>query len=217
MMNQKINLSEIRNEYLKGDLNEKEMHHDPIVQFGRWMDEVLRMGVHEPTAMLLATAGRNLQPTSRVVLLKDYDSEGFIFFTNYESTKGKQIAENPFVSATFFWKEVERQVHIHGKAVPVESSLSDEYFHARPYESRLGALVSAQSRKISDRKELETKFEELSRIFRNQKIPRPKNWGGYKIFPDSVEFWQGRSNRLHDRFLYETDEFQTWKISRLSP
>lgn len=214
---EEINLSAIRNEYLKGELDEHKVHENPIVQFGKWMDEALRLEVMEPTAMILATVGKDFKPAARVVLLKKVEKDGFVFFTNYGSKKGGQIAENSHVAITFFWKELERQVRIEGKAIKTLPELSDEYFHSRPYESRLSAASSPQSQKVADRTSLEQMNQDVKNRYPGNFIPRPDNWGGYKVIPEIIEFWQGRSSRLNDRILYEHDNDGKWVISRLAP
>lgn len=212
-----LNLSSIRKDYQQSELDEKSVHENPLVQFGCWMNEALKSDVPEPTAMLLTTVGKDLKPSARVVLLKEVDQEGFTFFSNYESRKGMQISENPHVAMTFFWKELERQVRIEGKAIKIDPKLSDEYFHSRPFDSRLSAASSLQSRKVAGREELESQKKALKIQFPLQNIPRPANWGGYKVIPANFEFWQGRASRLHDRILYELADEGKWVISRLAP
>lgn len=166
--------------------------------------------------MTLATANARGEVHSRIVLLKEVEDNGFIFYTNYKSRKGKDLAENPFASMTFFWAELFRQVRIEGKTEKVNPEKSDEYFNSRPKESRISALVSDQSTEIASREYLESQFEALKMKYKNQQITRPGHWGGYILYPDKIEFWQGRTNRLHDRLLYEKTEEQ-WKIRRLAP
>lgn len=214
---EEINLSAIRNDYLKGQLDEHNVYENPLLHFGVWMDEALRSEVMEPTAMVLATVGKDFKPSARMVLLKKVEKDGFVFFTNYESKKGWQIAENGQVAITFFWKELERQVRIEGKAVKTQPELSDEYFHSRPYESRLSAASSPQSRKVADRAALEHIKQEVKNRWPGDYIPRPEHWGGYKVIPETIEFWQGRRSRLHDRILYERGDNGKWESSRLAP
>ncbi len=214
---EKLHLSAIRLDYSKGELDEKTVQENPMQQFGLWMEEALKSEVMEPTAMVLATVSKESKPSARVVLLKEMDKDGFIFFTNYESKKGQQIAENSNVAITFFWKELERQVRIEGKAVKIDPELSDQYFHSRPYQSRLGAAASPQSQKVDNRNILEKAKEELKAQYPDENIPRPDNWGGYKVIPEAFEFWQGRRSRLHDRVYYERENEGKWLISRLAP
>jgi len=213
----KLNLSSIRLDYSKGELDENTVHENPMQQFGLWMEEALKSEVMEPTAMVLATVSKDSKPSARVVLLKEVEKDGFIFFTNYESKKGQQIADNSNVAITFFWKELERQVRIEGKAVKINPELSDQYFQSRPYQSRLGAAASPQSQKVDSRDVLEKAKEELKAQYPDENIPRPANWGGYKVIPEAFEFWQGRRSRLHDRVFYERENEGKWLISRLAP
>jgi len=213
----KLNLSAIRLDYSKGELDEKTVQQNPMQQFGLWMEEALKSEVMEPTAMVLATVSKDLKPSARVVLLKEVDKDGFIFFTNYDSKKGQHIGVNSNVAITFFWKELERQVRIEGKAVKINPKLSDQYFQSRPFKSRLGAAASPQSQKVDNRGILEKAMEDLKAQYPDEKIPRPVNWGGYKVIPEAIEFWQGRRSRLHDRVLYEQNDDGKWIISRLAP
>jgi pyridoxamine 5'-phosphate oxidase len=214
---EEINLSSMRSDYLKGELDEHHVDENPLVQFSQWMDEALKSEVMEPTAMVLATVGKDFKPSARTVLLKKVEKDGFVFFTNYESKKGWQIAENSQVAITFFWKELERQVRIEGKAVKTQPEISEEYFHSRPLENRLSAASSPQSRKVADRAALEHMKQEVKNRWAGDYIPRPEHWGGYKVIPETIEFWQGRSSRLNDRILYERGDDGKWMISRLAP
>jgi pyridoxamine 5'-phosphate oxidase len=207
-------LANYRNEYKKDMLDISSMHPDPVVQFGIWMEDAIRQGIEEPTAMTLATVGADGKPSARMVLLKGFDKEGFVFFTNYDSRKGFEIEGNPDVALVFYWKELERQVRIEGRATKTTGAESDEYFKTRPVESQAGAIVSPQSQVIPNRKELESKLEEL--LSGNKELTRPKHWGGYHVFPEMIEFWQGRPGRLHDRIRYLRHGNQ-WKIERLAP
>ncbi len=216
-LHQKIDLSVIRTDYLQKTLNEDSVSQNPIIQFHLWLSEAINADINEPTAMILSTAGNNNRPSARVVLLKEVDESGFTFFTNYLSRKGRQIAENHYVALTFFWKELERQVRIEGEAERIDPKESDDYFHSRPYESRLSAAASPQSEKISGRDYLEKLIENLREKFSEAHLPRPENWGGYRVKPCLIEFWQGRNNRLHDRVVYELQSEGGWQINRLAP
>jgi pyridoxamine 5'-phosphate oxidase len=212
----KTGIANIRKDYTSGSLDISNVNADPICQFGLWITEVLEARIDEPNAMMLATTGTDLQPSARIVLLRDFSEDGFVFYTNYKSLKGKQIDENPKAALTFFWKELERQVRIEGNIVKLPDELSEKYFHSRPFESRLSAVVSPQSKAIRNREYLENMREGLREQFPKQDIPKPKDWGGYVVKPISIEFWQGRAGRLHDRILY-TSAGNHWKIERLAP
>lgn len=211
-------LSNYRKSYEKSELLEVNIPEDPINLFHLWFHEVEDFGVvDEVNAMTVSTIGLDGFPKSRVVLLKKYNEEGFIFYTNYESEKGKAIKENPNVCLSFFWHSLERQVIIKGKAKKVSENLSDGYFESRPEGSKLGAIVSNQSEVIPSRNYLDEKLKQLETELHNTEIVRPKYWGGYIVVPAEIEFWQGRPNRLHDRIRYQLQEDYTWKIDRLSP
>jgi pyridoxamine 5'-phosphate oxidase len=205
-----------RKEYKQLKLNREELLADPFNQFNKWFDDAEKAGIEEPNAMILSTSGNNLRPSSRIVLLKNYTSDGFSFFTNYDSKKGQQISENPYASLLFPWHNIERQVRIEGMIEKLSEEISDEYFQNRSVGSRLGAWTSKQSREIPSREFLEKKEQEFKIIFKVGIIPRPSDWGGYILKPDLFEFWQGRENRLHDRFEYKIVK-SGWKINRLSP
>lgn len=207
---------EIRSEYLHGKLDEKTVPDNPFEQFKEWMDAAIKSQIPHPTSVILATSGSNNQPSARVVLLKDVTDDGFVFFTNYLSHKGQQLAENPKAGLTFFWTEVERQVRIEGTVEKVDTDASDKYFHSRPFESRLSAAISRQSSVVESRRELETAKENLRLQHPNQKVPRPEHWGGYVLKPYYFEYWQGRESRLHDRIIYEKNK-TGWNIKRLAP
>lgn len=209
-------LSDLRREYGQAALVREDLDPDPVRQFARWFDEARDGRVAEPNAMCLATAGADGQPTARTVLLKYFDADGFVFFTNKESAKARQLAENPQAGLLFYWQPLERQVVVRGQAESVSTRESLAYFVKRPRGSQIGAWVSEQSRAISSRKVLEMKLDEVRRRFGEGRIPLPSFWGGYRVRPTAIEFWQGRPNRLHDRFLYERDA-AGWRISRLAP
>ena len=209
-------LAHIRRDYSREGLTEEHVAADPFVQFRHWMDEAIAAELPEPTAMSLATADGEGRPSSRMVLLKGFDSDGFVFFTNYNSHKGREIAENPFAALNFFWPELERQVRITGRVSKVSAEESDEYFKTRPFTSRVGAWASDQSERIDSRLTVAAKAAKLLVKYATGNVPRPPHWGGYRVVPDKIEFWQGRPSRLHDRILYELVD-GVWKISRLSP
>lgn len=198
-------------------LSEDQVADSPIRQFSRWWDEAIASEIYEVNAMTLATASADGVPSARIVLLKDFDEQGFVFFTNYESEKGREIAANPQVSLLFFWKELERQVRINGTASKIAAEESDAYFNSRPAGSRIGALASPQSKVVSSRDELELRYSEIEKQFAEGEIVRPAHWGGYRVKPGSFEFWQGRSSRMHDRICYRGHENGSWRIVRLAP
>ena len=211
-------LSNYRKSYEKSELLENNIPEDPINLFNRWFYETEDFGgVEEVNAMTVATIGLDGFPKSRVVLLKKFNEEGFIFYTNYNSEKGKAIANNPNICLSFFWTSLERQVIIKGVAEKTPEVISDNYFSSRPNGSKLGAIVSPQSEIIPNREYLETNLLLLEQEYEEIEIPRPKNWGGYLVRPQEVEFWQGRANRLHDRIRFQLQSDFTWKIDRLSP
>lgn len=212
----KAELQQLREEYTSNSLNESDILPDPVNQFNLWLSEAIRSEVPEANALTLATADLNGKPYSRVVLLKEVDT-GFVFYTNYESNKGRQLAENPQASMCFLWKELERQVRINGRVEKLSEAESDEYFKSRPYQSQIGAWASRQSSVVENRGELERKFAELKARFEEGKVPKPDFWGGYRLIPYSVEFWQGRPGRLHDRIVYTSDNENGWTTCRLSP
>lgn len=213
-MNKKTDVASLRLNYLLNELVEENVLENPIKQFEKWFNEAIEAKVLEPNAMHLATIS-NGKPHGRIVLLKGFDESGFVFFTNYESNKGKEIAEVPFASLTFFWGAMERQVRIEGQIVKTSAAESDEYFQVRPRGSQIGAWVSKQSSVVS-RDELEARQQALEAQYGDGFIPRPVHWGGYRVIPEKIEFWQGRPSRLHDRILF-TDIDGSWKIERLSP
>lgn len=210
-------LSNYRRSYGKSELLENNLPEDPINLFNRWFHEVEDFGgIDEVNAMTVSTIGLDGFPKSRVVLLKKYNEEGFIFYTNYTSEKGKAIEANPNICLSFFWHAMERQVIIKGKAKKVAENISDNYFASRPDGSKLGAMVSNQSEVIPSREFLDNKLKELEKFFEGKEIPRPAFWGGYLVEPQEIEFWQGRPNRLHDRIRYQLQSDFSWKIERLS-
>lgn len=210
-------VSDIRSDYKKHKLDEKHVLNNPIKQFKKWFEEALASIVMEPTAMNLATVSKNNTPASRIVLLKDIEKEGFVFYTNYQSNKGKELEDNPQAALTFFWPELERQVRIQGVVEKVSKEKSETYFKSRPRASQIGAWASPQSAVIADRKILEDREKQLNERFdKDEQLPKPEQWGGYMVKPLSIEFWQGRPSRLHDRLIY-TLEGENWKISRLAP
>jgi pyridoxamine 5'-phosphate oxidase len=208
-------IADLRIDYKKQTLLETDVSGDPIQQFTKWWDEAVKSEITEVNAMTLATATKDGMPAARIVLLKDYSNDGFTFFTNYESHKGKELLENPNACLVFFWKELERQVRITGTVGKVDAAISDEYFASRPAGSRIGAWSSPQSEVISKREIIEDNAEKYSQQF-NDEIPRPPHWGGYIVKPMQVEFWQGRPSRLHDRIVY-TFKDGGWSIERLAP
>jgi pyridoxamine 5'-phosphate oxidase len=209
--------ADIRTEYYKKTLLEPDVAHDPIEQFSRWWKDVMDANIEEANAMVLATSSIEAVPSARIVLLKDFSHEGFVFFTNYNSFKGKQLAENPKACLLFFWKELERQVRITGLVSKVSEEESDTYFNSRPEDSRIGAIASPQSEVIANREWIDEKFNQLQKDLQNKEIKRPGHWGGYIVNPVMVEFWQGRPSRLHDRIQYSLSENGSWKIERLAP
>jgi len=211
-----MDLFEFRNDYLKGGLEREDLDENPFAQFKTWFDHACECKVKEPNAMVVSTVSASGAPSSRVVLLKSWDERGFVFYTNYESAKAKDLEKNPKVSALFIWLDLERQLRIEGTAEKVSTAESLRYFLSRPFGNRLGAWVSHQSSIISSRSLLEMQFDKMKRKFANGEVPLPDFWGGYRIVPERFEFWQGRENRLHDRFEYSKTE-KGWNIERLAP
>ncbi|WKZ58056.1 MAG: pyridoxamine 5'-phosphate oxidase [Cyclobacteriaceae bacterium] len=210
-------ISSIRNEYTKAALDIDSVHHNPVEQFAQWFNEALAAKLPEPTAMHLATVNAQGRPSGRMVLLKGIEDSKFVFFTNYQSSKGKDLDENPVCALTFFWPELERQVRIEGIVTRIDAERSDAYFQSRPRGSQIGAWSSPQSTPIKNRQILEQRMQEIEKRFEHQDpLPRPHQWGGYEVEPVLIEFWQGRPSRLHDRILY-TKADNDWKISRLAP
>jgi pyridoxamine 5'-phosphate oxidase len=211
------NIADIRRDYSHKSLSESDVDANAIKQFEKWWHEAVKSKIDEVNAMTLATASLDALPSARIVLLKEVNEKGFVFFTNYESFKAQQLAENPRACLVFFWKELERQVRITGLIEKISGKQSDEYFQSRPESSRIGAWASPQSRVIEDRQWLDEKFNELVNKMEGTPIPRPLHWGGYIVKPVVIEFWQGRPSRLHDRIQYSLDENGVWKIERLAP
>jgi pyridoxamine 5'-phosphate oxidase len=209
-------LRKLRKEYTRAGLHESEADPDPMQQFRRWFEDTLAADLHEPNAMILATATRDDRPSARTMLLKGFDERGFVFYTNYEGRKGRELEENPRCALVFYWGELERQVRIEGCARRVPDEESDAYFANRPRGSRLGAWASAQSHPVEGRNTLEERLRELEAKYEGREIPRPPFWGGYRVEPEAIEFWQGRENRLHDRLLYRRIE-NGWRMERLQP
>ena len=206
-----------RREHALRGFSESDADPDPIQQFDKWYDEAVKAGLFDPSVMALATAGADGQPAVRLVLLKGFGARGFVFYTNYESRKGRELAANPRVAVSFCWGDLDRQVRIEGAVEQLGPAESDAYFQSRPRESQLGAWASQQSAVIPDRETLEERYRSAAARFANASVPRPPNWGGYRILPAMIEFWQGRVRRLHDRLRYTRRADGTWLLERLSP
>ena len=212
-----MDVSDLRRSATGPALEREDLHEDPIVQFERWFSDACSSDRMDPNAMTLSTVDADQRPASRTVLLKYFDERGFVFFTNLESSKARHIGTNANVALLFFWRELGRQVSIRGSAARIPATETLKYFSTRPRGSQIGAWVSSQSSIISTRSLLEAKFEELKQKFRDREIPLPSFWGGYRVTPLEIEFWQGRENRLHDRFLYTRQDNDRWRIDRLAP
>ncbi|QJD98485.1 pyridoxamine 5'-phosphate oxidase [Mucilaginibacter robiniae] len=215
-MNQQ-DIQNLRQDYQAASLLEKDTDNNPIKQFENWFTEALQAQIHEPNAMTLATATHDGRPSARILLLKGFDERGFIFYTNYLSRKGKEITKNPHAAMTFFWGPLERQIRIEGTLEKLSKEESEKYFHSRPKGSQIGALASPQSQEIADRSIVENKWKQLETEYTDKEIPKPSYWGGYILRPQLIEFWQGRSSRLHDRILYKKSDKSNWKKVRLAP
>ena len=209
-------VADLRREYARARLDEANVSPDPITEFARWFEEAVKAEVQEPNAMTLATASPDGAPSARIVLLKGFDERGFVFFTDYRSQKGTELEQNPRAALVFYWPELERQIRITGATLPVGREESEAYFRTRPRGSRISAWVSHQSQVIAGRKLLEDRVPELEKRFPGDDVPLPPYWGGVRLAPTSVEFWQGRTSRLHDRIRYTRDD-ERWRIERLSP
>jgi pyridoxamine 5'-phosphate oxidase len=212
-----MSVADLRKEYMLNGLSEADVDADPIRQFRLWFDQALAAGLAEPNAMTVATATPDGRPSARMLLIKAVDERGFVFFTNYESRKGQELAGNPYAALVFYWAELERQVRIEGAVEQVASDESDAYFHSRPLGSQLGAIASHQSQVLASRAELEQRVAKLAAAHADQQLPRPPHWGGFRVVPMAIEFWQGRPSRLHDRLRYQRDDASAWVIERLSP
>jgi pyridoxamine 5'-phosphate oxidase len=210
-------IADLRKDYTLQGLSVSDVNPNPFIQFKQWFDQALTAQLPEPNAMTVATVTPDGKPRARMVLLKGFDERGFVFYTNYNSHKGQELAQNPQASLVFWWAELERQVRICGRTEKASESESDEYFYSRPLNSRLGAWASNQSEVIESREVLEQRMQELQIQYQNQDVKRPPHWGGLRVIPTEIEFWQGRSNRLHDRLLYTRLDDGSWKIVRLSP
>ncbi len=217
MTGNNLNIADIRQDYKLSVLDDDAVGHDPVSFFQKWFAEAKNAQVTEVNAMTLATADGKGIPHARIVLLKGLDQNDFVFFTNYDSAKGNDINANPFAALVFFWKELERQVRVEGKIEKIPAAESDTYFRSRPVGSRLGAWASPQSQEITDRNILDTNYARYEKEFSTGEIPRPPHWGGYRVMPNHIEFWQGRSSRMHDRILFTKNERGEWCKSRLAP
>jgi pyridoxamine 5'-phosphate oxidase len=210
-------VARLRKEYTRAGLKEPDTHPNPIEQFRTWFDEALAANLHEPNAMNLATSTPHGRPSVRVVLLKGFDERGFVFYTNYEGRKGEELEANPYCALLFYWGELERQVRVEGRVGRLPDEESDAYFAGRPRGSQLGAWASEQSRPVKDRGALEERLRELEAEYEGREVPRPPFWGGYRVEPEVIEFWQGRENRLHDRLRYRRSGNGGWRRERLQP
>ncbi|MBW4648825.1 MAG: pyridoxamine 5'-phosphate oxidase [Kastovskya adunca ATA6-11-RM4] len=212
-----LSVADLRKNYTRQGLNEADADLNPFKQFRRWFEEAVAAELPEPNAMTLATATPEGKPSARIVLLKDFDETGFVFYTNYHSQKGSELVANPWGAIAFWWAQLERQVRIEGQVEKVSAAESDQYYHSRPQGSQLGAWASDQSQAIASREVLETRLQQLKEEYEDKEIPRPPHWGGFRLIPTEIEFWQGRPNRLHDRLRYRREPDESWVRERLSP
>ena len=210
-------MNETQDRGTEAELDEKSVDRDPIELFRRWFDDAMASGSRLPDAMTLATATKDGKPSARMVLLKQVDDQGFVFYTNYNSNKARELDENPQAALVVYWVQLDRQVRVEGKVERISAAESDQYFRTRPRESQLGALASPQSEVIESRDVLEQRYAELDEFYRDRSIERPAHWGGYRLKPERIEFWQNRESRLHDRILYERQSDGSWSIKRLAP
>ncbi len=215
--NEFVKVGDLRQSYNSGYLLEQEVNPNPVLQFQVWLQDAVAAHILEPNAMTLATVTDQGKPSARIVLLKNFDERGFVFYTNFQSRKGQELSQTPAAALVFWWDKLERQVRIEGIITKVSDAEADEYFHSRPKGSQLGAWVSHQSQVIEGREELEHRLKMLEQDYETRPIPRPLDWGGYRLEPNIFEFWQGRPNRLHDRLCYRHNNFMGWTIERLSP
>lgn len=211
-----MSIADLRKDYSRASLTEADVNPNPVDQFSKWLHEAIDAQVPEANAMTVSTATADGRPSSRILLIKDVDQRGFTFFTNYESRKGRELDSNPFASLLFYWIELERQARIEGRVERISDAENDAYFNSRPVKSRLGAIASAQSRPVASREVLEARVQEVEKQYGDHPV-RPPQWGGYRLVPDYLEFWQGRPSRLHDRIAYLRQADGSWQIQRLQP